>query len=100
MPQKHSPQMVDDVLAAIRTRRDIINAEPMGPNTASQYPYEMLADRYPAGAVLDLMDQLSDADILDYGVSLRTAWVCDYDPAIGDRIAAFKRGEEYPQGPE
>jgi hypothetical protein len=79
------PQMVDDVIAAIRDRRQTPGAP---------WPYEMLADRYTPESVLDLMERLDEADILDYGVSLRSAWVVDYDPEIEARIAAFKEGQE------
>ena len=82
------PRMVDDVLAAIRSRRGMKPAP---------WPYELLADRYCAGDVLDLMERLADADILEWGVSLRSSWVIDYDPQIEARIAAFKEGREFPE---
>lgn len=80
------PQFVDDVLAAVRASR----VTPGAP-----YPYEILAEQYPAEAVMEMMDRLSSADILDYGVSLRTAWVCEYLPDLEARIAAVKAGQDY-----
>ena len=82
-------QLVDDVIAAIRARRG---------NAQLGFPYETLADRYPAELVLTLMEELSDADILEYGVSLRTAWVQDYVPDLDKRIAAFKAERCTPAG--
>ena len=38
-------------------------------------PDVALANRYPAKVILAKMDQLVKQGILDYGVSLRTAWV-------------------------
>lgn len=80
-------QLVDAVIDAMRRRH-------ADPNLHSQYPYEMLADRYPVDVVLDMMDRLEDADISESGVSLRGGWVRDYLSDIEARIAAFKAGED------
>lgn len=87
MPQQlPDPQLVDAVIAAIRGRHQL---------PGHPYPYEILADRYATETVMAMMEQLDEAEILDYGVSLRTAWVVDYDGDIEARIAAFKAGQEY-----
>jgi hypothetical protein len=39
------------------------------------FPTDALADKYPPKVVEAKMQQLVDQGILDYGVSLRTAWV-------------------------
>lgn len=85
--------MVDDVIATIRERWAIIKRSDLG--ASPPYPYETLAGRYPSDQVLALMARLADADILEYGVSLRTAWVAEYDPQIEDRIRAFKAGRDH-----
>lgn len=79
--ERWSPDLVDRVLAAMRAYHE---------KPGSPYPYEVLADQYPADQVLALMEELEDADITESGVSLRTGWVCDYLPDIEQRIAAFK----------
>lgn len=38
-------------------------------------PDVALADRYPVKVILAKMKQMVDRNILEYGVSLRTAWV-------------------------
>jgi hypothetical protein len=38
-------------------------------------PDAALAGKYPPNVVLAKMQKLSDRGVLDYGVSLRTAWV-------------------------
>lgn len=78
------PELVDAVIDAVRRRR--------ASNYTVGYPYELLADRWPAETVLDMMERLSYHDILECGVSLRTAWVCEYDPLLAKRILAFKQG--------
>lgn len=83
MTRTWSPEFIDDVIAAMRART-------RSEETRAPWPYEMLADRYPAEQVLALMDDLNGEDIADYGVSLRSSWVCDYEPDIEQRIAAFK----------
>ena len=40
-----------------------------------QTPVEALADKYPPKVILAKMEQMDRRGILDYGVSLRTAWV-------------------------
>lgn len=76
--------LVDAVIETLRARRENTMRGP--------WPYETLADRWPAEVVLGCMERLDDAGIIECGVSLRTAWVRDYLPDIGERIAAFKAG--------
>lgn len=86
-------QIVDDVIAAMRARRAAaIRGHGDDLKLITAYPYEVLADRYPEADVIDLMGDLDEADITDFGISLRCGWVCDYDPRIADRIEAFKHG--------
>ena len=40
-------------------------------------PDEALAHKYPVKVILARMKQLVKQNILDYGVSLRTAWVVE-----------------------
>ncbi len=83
-------ELVDAVLEACRRRRD---------DPALGWPHEILADRYTVEEVMAMMEALDDAGILDYGVSLRSAWVADYDGHLAGRVAAFKAGQDY-DGPE
>lgn len=39
-----------------------------------KFPYEILENEFPPKVVMSKMEKLSHKDILDYGVSLRTAW--------------------------
>ena len=75
-------EFIDDVIAAVRQRKD---------GRTDKFPYEILEHKYHWRRVLNLMDKLSDAGILEYGVSLRTGWIQDYDPDIEQKIAEFKR---------
>ena len=38
-------------------------------------PDESLANKYPVAVIMAKMQKMSDKGILNYGVSLRTAWV-------------------------
>lgn len=90
-------QLVDAVLDAMRRRRREADATPLLPgHPRPPYPYEILADRYPADFVLDMMERLEDAGITESGVSTRTGWVRDYLPDIEARIAAFKPAKTCP----
>ncbi len=82
--------LVDAVLAACRQRHE---------DPTLGWPCDLLADRYTTEEVMAMMEALDDADILDYGISLRSAWVADYDGHLAGRIAAFKAGQDY-DGPE
>jgi hypothetical protein len=44
---------------------------------SSLSPGEVLAKRYPEKVVAARMQQLVDMGLLEYGVSLRTAWLSD-----------------------
>lgn len=41
----------------------------------TQTPDEALAHKYPVKVIMAKMQKMSDKGILNYGVSLRTAWV-------------------------
>jgi hypothetical protein len=62
---KHIPD--NEVLAACRWSR-----------AGGPTPDESLAHKYPAKVILAKMEQMVRRGLLDYGVSLRTAW------AVGD----------------
>jgi len=44
---------------------------------AASTPEESLGDKYPAKVILRKMEKMADKGILEYGVSLRTAWVVE-----------------------
>lgn len=46
----------------------------------AQTPEVALAHKYPAKLVLARMSQMVDEKLLDYGVSLRTAWPRSEEP--------------------
>lgn len=78
---KRSDVSIDEVLAAIRARRDDMYAP---------YPEVALAGKYPAKLVWAVMEQLERAGIVGCGVTLRSGWVNDHYSDIEDRIRAFK----------
>jgi len=43
----------------------------------SKFPYDFLPN-YPVKVVLNKMQKMVDQGKIDYGVSLRTAWIKDY----------------------
>lgn len=45
-------------------------------------PEEALSDRFPPKVVLARMEQMVAQDLLEYGVSLRTAWPTDKGLAL------------------
>ncbi len=59
-----------DILQAVRATRQ--SKSVYIPNQA---PYISLAHKYPVKLIMARMHQLNDQGLLDYGVSLRTAWL-------------------------
>jgi hypothetical protein len=61
-----------------------------GPRLAPT-PDVALADRFPSKVVLAKMNKLHDRGLIEYGVSLRTAWVTDKGLAV---LGEERRKEE------
>jgi hypothetical protein len=78
---------VDDVIRAVRIRREMPD---------QPFPADLLAGQYTPAQVYTVMRELEQAHIIEYGISLRTGWVRDYDPDIEVRINAFKADQPYP----
>lgn len=56
------------------TDEQIFNAIKQAKTVVGKYPYDFLPD-YPVKVVLGKMQKMADRDLLDYGVSLRSAWI-------------------------
>lgn len=75
-----------DVLDAIVRR-----AESRARGEQLGFPDQLLADRFPVKIIMAKLDKLDRRGVLDYGVSLRSAWIEDVDwlrrnyPDLADR---------------